>query len=189
MTRLFVAIVLALATAAPASRPSAVRLDHRSSARRRRRRGPWGIAQSAEPGTAQEFTTQTNEVGSYTFSNLPPGTYDLTITATGFRALTRRGVAITVNIVRREDVTLEVGQVTESVTVEAGQAALQTDKADVHAEFGSKELINMPLPSYRNYQSLINLVPGATPGQYQNSIQAAPARALVHQCERRQSQQ
>ena len=38
--------------------------------------------------------------------------------------------------------------------------------------------MNMPLPRYRNYQSLINLVPGATPGQYQNSIQAAPARAL-----------
>ncbi|MBI3694265.1 MAG: TonB-dependent receptor, partial [Acidobacteria bacterium] len=40
------------------------------------------------------------------------------------------------------------------------------------------ELVNTPLPRYRNYQSLVNLVPGATPGQYQNSIQAAPARAL-----------
>ena len=36
----------------------------------------------------------------------------------------------------------------------------------------------MPLPKYRNYQTLVNLVPGATPGQYQNSVQAAPARAL-----------
>lgn len=129
-------------------------------------------------GTAQEFAAQTNEMGGYTFSNLPPGVYDLTIAATGFRAQLRRGITIAANIVRREDVTLEVGQVTESVTVEASQTALQTDKADVHTELGSKELINMPLPRYRNYQSLINLVPGATPGQYQNSIQAAPARAL-----------
>jgi hypothetical protein len=128
--------------------------------------------------TAQEFTVLTNGVGSYTFSNLPPATYDLTIAAPGFRGLTRRGIPVSVNVVRREDATLEVGQVTESVTVEAGLSALQTDKADVHTDLGSKEVINMPLPRYRNYQSLINLVPGATPGQYQNSIQAAPARAL-----------
>ena len=81
-------------------------------------------------------------------------------------------------MVRREDFKLEIGQVTEKVTVQADVTTLQTDKADVHVEFGSKEVINMPLPRYRNYQSLINLVPGATPGQYQNSIQAAPARAL-----------
>ena len=129
-------------------------------------------------GTAQEFTAQTNDVGGYTFTSLPPGNYNLAIGAKGFRGLTRRDIGITVNIVRREDVTLEVGQVNESITVEAGTVALQTDKADVHAELGSKDVVNMPLPHYRNYQSLINLVPGATPGVYQNSIQAAPARAL-----------
>jgi hypothetical protein len=95
--------------------------------------------------------SQTNDAGGYTFSNLPPGTYDLTINATGFRTLRRSGIGITVNVLRREDLTLELG---------------------------SREVVNIPLPRYRNYQSLINLVRGATPGQYQNSIQAAPARAL-----------
>src|SRR5437879_9219248 len=56
--------------------------------------------------------------------------------------------------------------------------ARQTDKAAVHGELGRQDVVNMPLPHYRNYQSLINLVPGATPGIYQNTIQAAPARAL-----------
>ena len=139
---------------------------------------PGASVQLRNTGTSQELTAQTNEVGSYTFSSLPPGNYDLTITANGFRTLTKRDILITVNIVRREDLTLEVGQVSESVTVAAGQVTLQTDKADVHTELGSKEFVNMPLPRYRNYQSLINLVPGATPGVYQNSIQAAPARAL-----------
>lgn len=129
-------------------------------------------------GTAQETTAQTNEVGSYTFSNLLPGTYDLIISAQGFRPVTKQGLPITVNVVRREDATLEVGQVTESILVEAGQVSLQTDKADLHTELGAKEVINLPLPRYRNYQSLINLVPGATPGRLQNSIQAAPGRAL-----------
>src|SRR5258706_10553979 len=94
-------------------------------------------------GTAQEFTEQTNDAGSYTFSSLSPGTYDLTIGAKGFRALTQRGVAITVNVVRREDVTLEVGQLSESITVDAGQVTLQTDKADVHTELSSKDVVNM----------------------------------------------
>jgi hypothetical protein len=46
-------------------------------------------------GTAQEFTEQTNGAGSYTFSNLSTGSYDLTIGTNGFRALTQRGIAIT----------------------------------------------------------------------------------------------
>src|SRR2546429_1478909 len=128
--------------------------------------------------TSQEFSAQTNDAGGYTFSNLVSGAYELTFNASGFRPVTRRGIAISVNTVRREDVSLEVGQVNESVTVQAGTATLQTDKTDVHAELTSKELINMMLPHYRNYQSVINMVPGATPGVLQNSIQAAPGRAL-----------
>ena len=128
--------------------------------------------------TAQEASVSTNDVGGYTLSSLAPGTYDIAVQSPGFRTLTRRGVSISANTLRREDVTLELGQVNESVTVNAGVVALQTDTADVHAELSSRDVINMPLPKYRNYQTLVNLVPGATPGQYQNSVQAAPARAL-----------
>ncbi|MGH9631533.1 MAG: TonB-dependent receptor, partial [Bryobacteraceae bacterium] len=128
--------------------------------------------------TGQEISAETNPVGSYTLSNLPPGTYDISISAPGFRTLARRGVLITANTVRRENAALEVGEVTEAITVNASAVALQTDTADVHTEISTRDVINMPLPRYRNYQSLVNLVPGATPGVYQNSVQAAPARAL-----------
>src|SRR6266581_7768131 len=80
--------------------------------------------------TSQEFAAQTNDAGGYTFSNLVSGSYELTFNAKGFRPVTRRGIVITVNTVRREDVALEVGQVNESVTVQAGLATLQTDKTD-----------------------------------------------------------
>src|SRR5690348_4616078 len=70
--------------------------------------------------TSQEFTTQTNDAGGYTFSNLVSGTYELTFSHSGFRPVVRRGIVITVNTVRREDVGLEIGQVNESVTVQAG---------------------------------------------------------------------
>jgi hypothetical protein len=46
-------------------------------------------------------------------------------------------------------------------------------------DIGTKEVSNMPLPRYRNYQSLINLVPGATPGRYQNSAGSTPGRSLT----------
>ncbi|MEK7406522.1 MAG: TonB-dependent receptor [Acidobacteriota bacterium] len=178
MKRLIIALTFSLAAGAPAAAQvlygSLTGIIHDAAGAVI----PGASVKVRNPGTAQEFATQTNDVGSYTFSSLPPGTYELTISATGFRTLTQRDIVVTVNVVRREDLTLEIGQITESVTVKAGQVTLQTDTADVHTELGSTELISMPLPRYRNYQSLINLVPGATPGIYQNSIQAAPARAL-----------
>ena len=90
--------------------------------------------------TGQESLAQTNSVGGYTLSNLAPGTYDLSVQAPGFRTLTRRGVSITANTLRREEMALELGQVTESVTVDAGQIALQTDTADVHTELSTKDV-------------------------------------------------
>src|SRR5438270_11059006 len=86
---------------------------------------PSAGVQVVNPSTAQELSTLTNDVGSYTFTTLPPGTYNLTINAKGFRTLTQRDILITVNVVRREDLTLEVGQVNETVTVEAGTVSLQ----------------------------------------------------------------
>jgi hypothetical protein len=129
-------------------------------------------------GTGQSLNVSTNDSGHYIFPGLIPGVYELKISATGFRPFTRVNIAVTANTVRREDVTLELGQVTDSVTVQAAAVSLQTEKTDLHTELDSREVTNLPLPRYRNYQSLINLVPGATPGVYQNTIQAAPARAL-----------
>ena len=55
---------------------------------------------------------------------------------------------------------------------------LQTDKADVHTELKAKEITSLPLNQYRNYQTLINLVPGATPAAFQNDQTDTPARSL-----------
>ncbi|MBI3695952.1 MAG: carboxypeptidase regulatory-like domain-containing protein, partial [Acidobacteria bacterium] len=139
---------------------------------------PGAAVSLTNTGTGQSYTTATSSTGSYSFTNVVAGSYDLTVTAKGFRTYIHRDVSVTVNTVRREDITLEVGQVSESVTVQAAALALQTEKTDVNVELKEQELVSTPLPRYRNYQSLVNLVPGATPGQYQNSIQAAPARAL-----------
>ena len=70
-------------------------------------------------GTGQSLNASTSDSGHYIFPGLIPGVYELKISATGFRPFTRVNIAVTANTVRREDVTLELGQVTDSVTVQA----------------------------------------------------------------------
>ena len=115
----------------------------------------------------------------YTFSNLAPGPYTLRVAVAGFKEYAKTDIPITVNNVTREDVTLEVGARTELVTVTAEAAMLQTDKADVHKELNTVEITNLPLSNYRNYQSLIDLVPGSTPSTFQNASVDTPDRALT----------
>src|SRR5436190_1819042 len=61
---------------------------------------PSAAVKVVNPSTMQDFATVTNDVGSYTFTTLPPGTYNLTVSAKGFRTLTQRDLVITVNTVR-----------------------------------------------------------------------------------------
>ena len=56
---------------------------------------------------------------------------------------------------------------------------LQTEKADLSSELTSKQIVNLPLNQFRNYQKLIDLVPGATPSQFQNAEIDTPGRALT----------
>jgi hypothetical protein len=88
-------------------------------------------------------------------------------------------VPISANTVSRVDVTLEVGPLTEAVTVQSEQKLLQTDSGSLTAELKSKEVTSLPLGSYRNYQTLLNLVPGTTPAGFQNAVTDTPGRALT----------
>ncbi len=130
-------------------------------------------------GTGQTYETKTDEGGRYAIPNVLPGDYDLKVTAQGFRTQTRTDIRVTANTVTRTDVRMEVGSLTEQVTVEASATALQTDKSDTHTEINAKQVANLPLPGYRNYQSVINLVPGATPAGFQNSVTDTPGRSLT----------
>ncbi|MEZ5362243.1 MAG: hypothetical protein R2748_07840 [Bryobacterales bacterium] len=64
------------------------------------------------------------------------------------------------------------------MTVEASAATLQTEKADTSSEISSNVVKALPL-RFHSYQSLVNLVPGATPAAFQNSILDAPSRSLT----------
>jgi hypothetical protein len=128
-------------------------------------------------GLSRQVTT--DETGYFSVPNLLQGTYDITVSASGFKPFTRRGVSVLTNTVTRVDATLEVGAITESITVEATAALLQTTKTDVSVNLEPRALVNLPLAAYRNYQMLINLVPGATPARFQNAVIDTPGRALT----------
>ncbi|MCL4782072.1 MAG: carboxypeptidase regulatory-like domain-containing protein [Bryobacterales bacterium] len=130
---------------------------------------------SKTTGATRETRTDTG--GRYSLVNVLPGAYDLKVTAGGFRTATSENVTVTINVVSRVDVTLEVGSMTEQVTVISASALLQTDKSDVRTELNSQEITRLPLSNYRNFQSLLNLVPGATPTNFQH-LGDAIGRAL-----------
>ena len=131
---------------------------------------------SKETGIAKEASTDVS--GRYSLVNILPGRYDLKVVAKGFRTYVQSDLGVSPDAITRADVKMEVGQLTETVTVEATAAVLQTDKADTHSEIVTKAITSLPLSGYRNYQSLINLVPGAMPAAFQNSITDTPGRAL-----------
>src|SRR6267142_1380682 len=121
----------------------------------------------------------TNSDGAYSLINVQPGPYDVKVTLTGFRDVARYNVPVTIGQIARVDVTMEVGAVSETVMVIGESPILQTDKADVHTSLRSAELTNMPLNRYRNFQALLNLVPGTTPMAFGNAETDTPARSMA----------
>lgn len=128
-------------------------------------------------GFAREAAT--NERGSYLFSDLQPGTYEVRVAAPSFATFTQTGVAVSANTVIRVDVQLQLSGVTETVTVAASAATLQTDRSEVRAEISNRQIRDLPIPGGRNYQSLFKLIPGFTPPRPQNSLPANPQENLV----------
>src|SRR2546423_1730013 len=128
--------------------------------------------------TSVQREADADENGHFHIPDLPPGEYDLKGNAPGFKPLTQTGGMITANTVFNADARLQLGAVSEQVTVEAATLTLQTEKTDLHTELSEKAILAMPLNQYRNFQTLINLVPGATPGVFQNAIADTPERGL-----------
>jgi hypothetical protein len=127
-------------------------------------------------GTTREATA--NESGTYRFPTIAPGTYSVRVQADGFRAFNQSGVEVTANSLTRIDTPLEIGAVTEQVTVAGSAVALQTDRAEVRHELDRASLENVPIPIGRNYQMLLGMLPGFSPPQNAHSVPANPTRSV-----------
>ncbi|HEU4927206.1 MAG TPA: TonB-dependent receptor [Vicinamibacterales bacterium] len=122
--------------------------------------------------------TTTDAQGAYSFANVLAGPYDVKVALEGFREVVRSKVPVATGQISRVDLSLQVGALTESITVQSNAELLQTDKADVHTELKSTEITNLPLNRFRNYQGLVVLVPGSLPPAFQNAETDTPQRSL-----------
>ena len=123
--------------------------------------------------------TTSDAQGNYSVGNVLAGPYDVKVSLQGFREAVRANVPVSIGQISRVDVSLELGTLTETVTVSSAAELLQTDLADVHTELKSSEIQSMPLNRFRNYQALMNLVPGTTPMAFGNAETDTPARSLA----------
>ncbi len=128
--------------------------------------------------TGLSMSTVTDASGTYTIRNVAGGTYTLKASLQGFKEFVQTGIPLVVGNIVRVNGQLEVGALSESVTVTSEALLLKTDKADVSVDLRPEDVINLPLNQYRNYQTLLNLVPGATPTYFQNAQTDTPGRAL-----------
>src|SRR6266576_1414986 len=123
----------------------------------------------AETNTGISHTSQTNDSGNYVFPDLPPGTYAITAEQSGFKRASRTGIDVIVNTTERVDLVLQPGNVTDTITVQAESPILQTERADTGRKLETVLTENMPLGTNRNFQNLLNLVPGTTRATFQHS--------------------
>ena len=83
--------------------------------------------------------TTANEAGYYSIPNLLEGSYDLSVSVSGFKPYVQKGIRVSINVVTRVDATIQVGVVSEEVRVEATTALLQTTKSDVSVSFDTPD--------------------------------------------------
>jgi hypothetical protein len=112
-------------------------------------------------GTNQQRTTQTNPEGQYRLEFLPIGSYTVEVSATGFKRFLQKGITLDVNVTARVDAMLDVGTMSEEISVTAAAPLVNTDNAQIGRTVENAEITTMPIVG-RNVYSLLNLIPGVS---------------------------
>ena len=114
---------------------------------------PGATVKVKQTQTGETRSAVTNDSGAYIISTVPSGTYDVSVSKSGFKLFDAANVAVPINTTVRVDASLNVGAETQTVNVSAEAAVLQTDRPDVHGEVTSEDLEQLPQPT-RTYQGL-----------------------------------
>ncbi|MDQ2975795.1 MAG: Plug and carboxypeptidase regulatory-like domain-containing protein [Acidobacteriota bacterium] len=110
--------------------------------------------------TREERKVQTDENGNYSFTQLQPATYDLSVRRQGFKEHINTGFELNVNDRKTFNIALETGSVNESVTI-TGEAPLIQMTPTVGDVVENRRVVELPLNN-RNFMQLLTLVPGVT---------------------------
>lgn len=123
--------------------------------------------------TGVKLTASSNEAGNYQVPFLLSGDYIVRVEHPGFKTLERRGIRVSLNDLVTLDLTLELGQTTESLTVTATAPLLNTASAELGQVIERRMVESMVVSLSRNVINLRNLAPGVTggTGTYTSSAQ------------------
>jgi len=125
----------------------------------------------------QETTSAAD--GSYRFLALPAGTYQLTATSAGFREFTTTDVVVKVNDQLQIDILLQVGSVTEKVSIAANAVQVQTENTQLGDVVDSKKMLALPLNG-RSFIDLLGLQAGVAPGTAETIQQDRPVSGILN---------
>src|SRR6266851_513480 len=112
------------------------------------------------------LSTVSSSNGTFAFLNLPVGSYTLKAEAAGFRSQQMKGVEVQVNQQSKVDLSLQVGELSQTVEVETAVPLIQTEATDVGAVIDNKRFLDLPLTlggGIRNPSAFIFLSPGVSP--------------------------
>ena len=126
---------------------------------------PGVTVEATNAGTGAVRTAVTGADGLYTIPLLPPGNYTVKASLQGFRTSQREGVRVTVTETARVAFQLEVGQLSETITVSAEATLVETSNATHGIVIDERKVVDLPLNG-RNFTQLGTLIPGvvAPPG-------------------------
>ncbi len=108
-------------------------------------------------------TTKTNETGNYVTGFLAPGSYEMTVEASGFKRFLRKNIALQTQDKVRIDVQMEVGEMTQSVTVQEAVSTLETETASRGATISNQMIANLPTQGRNPFQ-----IAWASPGVFKS---------------------
>ena len=120
---------------------------------------PGATVTATASGTRQTRMALTGQDGAYTFPSLPPGTYQIRVELNGFRPLAHDGVKIATGETIRLELQLQVGGLTEAVTVTADAPLLRTGTSGLGQVIDNRKIVELPLNG-RSFVTLAGLAPG-----------------------------
>lgn len=111
-------------------------------------------------GTNRSVSAQTGSSGAYRVQSLSPGLYTIKAEAKGFKTAVNKDLELTVGAVQRVDFRMELGQATQTVTVEGAAPLVNTEEGRLSHLISGAEVANLPLNG-RNIFDLMQIAPGA----------------------------
>ena len=120
--------------------------------------------------TGAHYETASTSTGNYTLSELPAGSYKVSVAAQGFKTYVRSGITVLVAQTLRIDIVLEVGEASQSITVSADAALLKTEGGETSHNVTSQRLDELPVlgigssqassAGIRNELAVVQMLPG-----------------------------